>query len=293
MHACSSVIEHSRHSIQQQQPPSLLLPSSPSSSIQIHVSSNYQFNPKNVSIEHRLSSIEIQLFQTLHYLILHSNENLNQILSLNTIQLFIYLFIPYIQTYLHQNENEFLSNPDLIQGMRLIWQPLFQFQQPNIQIFNTFVKQEQIYSNENNNQYRHLPIVIQSSMQRSLSEHQPLTNLTNTLSMKNKGNSTSLLQLNIQRSSTDSGKIDYNSVHDLSDYKMENNQTKIRAPLVHMNSICSMSDLTRLTMSSQSPGLFKTLSHKFYKINLRINSTYVEIKPSIYFSLSCDLDTSK
>ena len=205
MHACSSVIEHNRHSIHQQS-------------------------------QNQLNSIEIQLFHTLHYIILHSNENRNQLLSLNTIQLFIYLFIPYIQTYLHNNEKEFLSNHDLIQGMRLIWQPLFQYQQPNIRIFNTFVKQEQNFSMENNNQYRYLPVLIQSPIQRSLSANQSLTNL-------------------VHASNPDSNVTIFNSVNDLSIDKTDNNQTQIRAPLVHMNSICSISDLNRLTMSSQSPGL--------------------------------------
>jgi hypothetical protein len=44
-----------------------------------------------------------------------------------------------------------------------------------------------------------------------------------------------------------------NSITDLSAYGTSNG-TKPRAPLVHMSSICSISDSSRLTTSPQSPG---------------------------------------
>ncbi|CAF1313312.1 unnamed protein product [Rotaria sp. Silwood1] len=93
-------------------------------------------------IEHSLHSIQ----QTLHYLILYGSSqnnsnnsiyiNNDQLLSLNTIQ----LFISYIHTYLQTNEKEFLSNIDLTQGMQPIWHPLLEYRQPNIRILSSFVK---------------------------------------------------------------------------------------------------------------------------------------------------------
>jgi len=263
MHACSSIIEHNLQSIQQ----SLLITSSPSRTSsalsQFHVSSSYQlpvsFNPTNLLFprpsstinNHLLNSIEINLFHTLHYMILYSNENHNQILSLNIIQLFIYLFIPYIHTYLYNNKKEFLSNNDLIQGMRLIWQPLFEYHQPNIHIFNAFIKpiilsndeQEQIFPNQ---QHR-LSILIKSPTETFIADKQPLSHLTNARIKKELKSSTFM--------ATDS---DTTTTHDsTSDPETANNKNiKIRAPLVHMNSICSVSvsDLSRLTISPQSPG---------------------------------------
>ena len=99
------------------------------------------------SLTNKLNATEIRLFHTLHYLILDSSTpntstslSTDQLLPLNTIQLFIYLFIPFIHTYLQSNEKEFLSNPDLAHGMRLIWQPLLEYRQPNIRMFSSFVK---------------------------------------------------------------------------------------------------------------------------------------------------------
>ncbi|CAF3459590.1 unnamed protein product [Rotaria sp. Silwood1] len=100
MHACSAIIEHSLHSIQQTLHYLILDGSS-------------QNNSNNST-----------------YI------NNNQLLPLNTIR----LFISYIHTYLQTNEKEFLSNTDLAQGMHLIWHPLLEYRQPNIRIFSSFVK---------------------------------------------------------------------------------------------------------------------------------------------------------
>jgi len=262
MHACSSIIERNLQSIPQafsSTHPSLFHISSPSRSPSIlpqfqlpSIHSNQSLFRRTSTINNSLlNPIEIRLFHTLHYLILYSNDNNNQLLSLNTIQLFIYLFIPYIHTYLRNNEKEFLSNSDLIQGMRLIWQPLFEYHQPNIHIFNAFIKpiilsndeQEQIFPNQ---QHR-LSILIKSPTETFIADKQPLSHLTNARIKKELKSSTFM--------ATDS---DTTTTHDsTSDPETANNKNiKIRAPLVHMNSICSVSvsDLSRLTISPQSPG---------------------------------------
>jgi hypothetical protein len=302
------------------------------------------------STANKLNATEIRLFHTLHYLILdassqntNTNANTNatstnyeQLLPLNTIQLFIYLFIPYIHTYLQSNEKEFLSNPDLAQGMRLIWQPLLEYRQPNIRMFSSFVKpiipsyaspnengeylsiindssqqqqQQQLQQQQqtfyiNNSKRNRLSVLVESptpipttraiieeaeedlqsepspsltqpittnefptQLSRSLSEKQPLTDLTNQPSMmapivSSEGSSTSLFQPIItkkEQKSTTSVLADSettttnNSITDLSAYGTSNG-TKPRAPLVHMSSICSISDSSRLTTSPQSPG---------------------------------------
>jgi hypothetical protein len=113
--------------------------------------------------------------------------------------------------------------------MRLIWQPLFEYHQPNIRIFNTFVKP--ILSS--NDQQHRLSIVIESPM-KNIRELKSSTFL-----------------------STDSDPTTSTTTHDsatdLEGYGITNN-INTRAPLVHMNSICSVSDLSRPTVSSQTPG---------------------------------------
>jgi hypothetical protein len=238
MHACSSIIEHNLHSIQQSFPSSHQLPISLSPT-------NLLFRPSSIiNNNHLLNSIEINLFHTLHYIILYSNENNNQLLSLNIIELFIYLFIPYIHTYIRNNEKEFLLNNNLIQGMRLIWQPLFEYHQPNIHIFNAFIKPI-ISLNEQQEQRFTNSIFIQSSIQK-----QPLSDLINTKIKKELKSSTFI----IADSDLTTTSISHNSATDLSGDEITNNNTKVRAPLVHMNSICSMSDLSRQIISPQSPG---------------------------------------
>ncbi|CAF0877616.1 unnamed protein product [Rotaria sp. Silwood1] len=308
IHACSSVIEHNLGSVQMQQQPyppihsSLVVAPSQSHSstfsTQLQIPSNHplsiSLNPTMNSTEyqrnqsylthrsstitnHLLDSTEIRLFHTLHYLILHSNETNDQPLSLNTIQLFIYLFIPYIHTYLRNNEKEFLSNSDLSQGMRLIWQPLFEYHRPNVRIFNAFVKpivltnnyQESRVSIDNNNQHHCLPVLIQSPIQRSSSEKQHLSGLKKQLSLNvpinsNETTNTNCFQLEIkteekQKSHTSiltdsNATTTYNSIADLSVYEVTDNDRQKQAPLVNMNSICSASNLSRVTLSLQSPG---------------------------------------
>jgi hypothetical protein len=254
MHACSSIIEHSLHSIYQPFPsthPSLVITASPSHSqsaiAQFQLPLNHplpvSLTAPNISNQlllrpipplnnHSLSPIEIRLFHTLHYLLLYSNDNHDQLLPLNIIQLFIYLFLPYIQTYFRHNEKEFLSNSDLLQGMRFIWQPLFEYHQPNIRIFNAFVKPVQSSDDQQQQQQqRRLSIVIESPVNEIkpstfiLTESDPTTTTTQ------------------------------DSATDLEGYEILDS-TKFRAPLVHMNSICSVSDLSRLTVSPQSAGKY-------------------------------------
>lgn len=292
------------------------------------------------SFSARLSATEIRLFHTLHCLILDaaSQENTSihtdQLLPLNTIQLFIYLFIPYIHTYLQSNEKEFLSNVDLAQGMHLIWQPLLEYRQPNIRMFSAFVKpiipsyaspnehggytsitydpqhhqhqqQQQQTFYINNNKRNRLSVLVESptpiptttraiieeadedqqsqpssptpfasghdystSLPRSVSEKQPLSDLTNQPLMmapivSSEGSSTSLFQpiplTKKDQKSTTSIQADSdttttnNSITDLTAYGTSA-AAKSRAPLVHMSSICSISDSSRLTTSPQSPG---------------------------------------
>jgi hypothetical protein len=293
MHACSSTI---LYSIQQQQPSIHTHPLSPSAFSQLLKPTSLNPIPLTPlsattsidcqSLSYRFSSVtntyalnptEIQLFHTLHYLILDDNEKNNSIdnncfLSLNIIELFIYLFIPYIHTYIRNNEKEFLSNPNLVQGMHLIWEPLFEYRQPNIRMFNAFVKpmiSSNISSNdshsiENNNpRQKRLPILIESTIPRSMSEKQPLSDLTNQLRINIEGSNISLFQPIIKMTKeqklnqflhVDPDTITNNSITDLSTSETLNNNTKTRAPLVHMNSICSISDLSRLTISPQITG---------------------------------------
>ena len=292
------------------------------------------------SFVNRLSATEARLFHTLHFLILdapHQNPAGNpkdQLLPLNTIQLFIYLFIPYIHTYLQSNEKEFLANLDLAPGMRLIWQPLLEYRQPNIRMFSAFVKpmipsyaspnengeflslitdfqqsqqqqqQQQTYY-INNNRRNRLSVLVESptpimmttkaileevdedqhspsasptqanaghdysgTLPRSMSEKQPLSDLTNqplimAPIVSSEGSSTSLFQpisaSKKDQKSTTSVQADSdtattnNSITDLSAYGTSS-APKARAPLVHMSSICSISDSSRLTTSPQSPG---------------------------------------
>jgi hypothetical protein len=259
MHACSSIIEHNRHAIIPQPSPSthssLLLPlsrsPSPSPSAQLQVPISH--HPITISNQllirpcpspitnHVLNRTEIRLFHTLHYLILSSNDNPDQLLSLNIIQLFIYLFIPYIQTYLRNNEKEFLSNSDLIQGMRLIWQPLFEYHQPNIRIFNSFIKPS-VLSNDQQDQRFQSPVV---------SDKQTLSNLITTKIEKELKSSIFVI------TDSDTANTPHDSATDPEGDEVANNHnvnTKIRAPLVHMNSICSVSDLSRLAIPPQNPG---------------------------------------
>jgi len=313
------------------------------------------------SLANKLNATEIRLFHTLHYLILNAASQTNttsinneQLLPLNTIQLFIYLFIPYIHTYLQSNEKEFLSNPDLAHGMRLIWQPLLEYRQPNIRMFSSFVKpiipsyaspnengdylmtmndsqQQQLQQQQqtfyiNNNKRNRLSVLVESptpiptttraiieeadedqqslgspplpsasqplianeystQLPRSASEKQPLSDLTNQPLMmapivSSEGSSTSLFQpitaaRKDQKASfalLESDTTTNNSITDLSAYGTSS-ATKPRAPLVHMSSICSISDSSRLTTSPQSPG--------------KKNNTSIYI--SLYFQLVINL----
>ena len=302
------------------------------------------------SLANKLNATEIRLFHTLHYLILDSSSqnqqpnsstsiNTDQLLPLNTIQLFIYLFIPYIHTYLQSNEREFLSNPDLAQGMRLIWQSLLEYRQPNIRMFSSFVKPiipSYASPNENgdylpflhdlshqqsstpatfyinNSKRNRLSVLVESPtpvpttraiieeaeediqsqatppisqsatnefathLSRSVSEKHPLTDLTNQPSMmapivSSEGSSTSLFQpITGKKDQKSTSPIladsetttTNNSITDLSAYGTSNG-TKPRAPLVHMSSICSISDSSRFTTSPQSPGK-KTQKNFFF-----------------------------
>jgi hypothetical protein len=302
------------------------------------------------SLTNKLNATEIRLFHTLHYLISDSSTqtnttsiNTDQLVPLNTIQLFIYLFIPYIHTYLQSNEKEFLSNPDLAQGMRLIWQPLLEYRQPNIRMFSSFVKpiipsyaspnengdyitmsndlqqhqhQQQQQQQQQQTYYKRnrLSVLVESptpvptsssraiieeveedlqsqssspplpfstneystQLPRSISEKQPLSDLTNQPSVmapivSSEGSSTSLFQpltAKREQKSTSSVHADSdttttnNSITDLSAYGTSNG-TKPRAPLAHMSSICSISDSSRLTTSPQSPGKTKPVLFSF------------------------------
>lgn len=179
MHACSSIIEHTLQSVQSHPsinahasiphvasrspsasshvqtttsrpmpPPSTLLSSvNLSTTISMdHPSNQSQSHACSLTVDaHLLNPTEHRLFRTLHFLLLDTNK---QVLpmpheaspSLNTIELFIYLFMPYLHSYVRKNEREFLSSPDLSRGMQLIWQPLLEHRQPNTPLFNSFVK---------------------------------------------------------------------------------------------------------------------------------------------------------
>ncbi|CAF1579841.1 unnamed protein product, partial [Didymodactylos carnosus] len=114
------------------------------------------------SHSHRLGKTEIRLLHTLHWMILDAfsvcktpdysdEDSTSYLLPLSTIQLFIYLFIPYVHTYMQYNEKEFLKNADLSDGMRLLWQPLLEYRQPNIRMFKAYVKPILKYGNCTNN----------------------------------------------------------------------------------------------------------------------------------------------
>lgn len=197
------MMEHNLHSTHQSipslSPISLLLPTTPSRSpsalSQLPLTLNLPIIRSSSSTinDRSFHSMDIHLFRTLHHLLLFSNDHLEPMLSLNTIQLFLYLFLPYIQTYIQQNEKEFLGHANLIEGWKFIWQPLVEYQQPNIRIFNALIKPDLSLMNEN-----------------------PWK---------------------------DSGELQSNTF--LSDSPSDPiiDHTPTSAPLVHMNSICSVSDL--------------------------------------------------
>ena len=179
MHACSSIIEHTLQSVQSHpsisphastlhaasrspsasshmptatsrpMPPSSNLLSSVNLSTTISIdqpSNQSQSQAHSSTVDaHLLNPTEHRLFRTLHFLLLDTKKHIlpmpnDASPSLNTIELFIYLFVPYLHSYLRKNEREFLSSPDLSRGMQLIWQPLFEHRQPNTPVFNSFVK---------------------------------------------------------------------------------------------------------------------------------------------------------
>ncbi|CAF4414152.1 unnamed protein product [Rotaria socialis] len=308
MHACSSVMKQNLPLIEQQQQQhsfptshSSLLVTTPSShsptvSTQIQIPSHLQLptslnsamssieNQLNQSyspcrssaiVNHSLSPIEIRLFHTLNCLILESSESKSQPCSLNAIQLFIYLFFPYIHTYLQGNKREFLSNPDLAQGMRIIWQPLFEYCQPDIRLFNALVKpvlitnnhREQRFSSDNNNQLNRSSTLIHSSIQRSSTEMQFSCDLKKQYSLDqpniySEASNTNYFQskVNIQekqnlntiiRNASVTTTI-CQSIIDFSNYEIANNNQTSLAPIVHMESICSISNASQPTISPQT-----------------------------------------
>ena len=272
MHACSSIIEHKLHSIHPSPLTPLQLLTPPLSS---------------TMNTHLLNQTEIHLFHTLHHLILYSNEDNDQHLSLNTIQLFIYLFIPYIQTYLRTHEKEFLANSDLNQGMRLIWQPIFEHSQPNIRIFNTFIKpilssndhQEQRFHLEKDNQHQSLSILIESPPKQTASD---LTNINIEKELKS---STFIIT---DDSNTTTPR---DSVTDLESDDIAANHpdsTKTRAPLVHMNSICSVTDLSRLITFRTIPGTSSSMSTISIPCTPQVQTTYSIDIPSLTKSYSSE-----
>ncbi|CAF3808214.1 unnamed protein product [Rotaria magnacalcarata] len=281
MHACSSVMEHNLPLIeqQQQQQPfptshsSLLVTTassySPTVSTQIQIPSHLQLptplnsamslieNQLNQSfssrrssaiVNHSLNPIEIRLFHTLNCLILESNES---------------------------NEREFLSNPDLAQGMRAIWQPLFEYRQPDIHLFNALVKpvlitnnhHEQRFSSDNNKQSNRSSILIHSSIQRSSAEIQFSCDLKKQCSLDqpiiySEASNTNYFQskVNIQKKQN-SNTIIRNasitttickSIIDFSNYEIANNNQTSLAPIVYMKSICSMSNASQSSISPQT-----------------------------------------
>ena len=146
--------------------------------------------------------------------------------------------MPYIHTYFHKNEKEFLSNVDLTQGMLSIWQPLFEHRQPNLRIFNSFVKPIRSSNgycfNDN-----HRSMSSHSPMPRSASEKQSLSYL-------NQISSTTKTQENLQLSTEFF--VENDSLPDL-----RHEDISTQAPIVDMNSICSTSDLHRLQIIHPSP----------------------------------------
>ncbi|CAF1372114.1 unnamed protein product [Adineta ricciae] len=291
MYACSSTIEHNlqvgQHQSISTNRPSLLFAASPSrsrGSTQLHVPPNLHNPNENPLLLHRssislpnysLNSVDIRLFQTLHHLILYSN---NDVLPLNTIQMFIYLFIPYIHTYLRNNEKDFLNNPNLVQGMTLIWQPLFEHRQPNIRIFNSFVKpiasqQKSSVSSDNPDQYSRLSTISESTIQKVSISKRSLTNAPSyereraslsILPPKPKVNDPRQSKSGVRADSTTASSMTLNSIADLSSYGLVDNTTQRQAPLVHMSSIYSVSDLSRMTISPQSPAVDK--GHRMFDL---------------------------
>lgn len=252
------------------------------SSIEQQLSQSYLSNRLSITSNYSLKPTEIRLFHTLHYLILHSNETNDLPCSLNTIQLFIYLIIPYIHTYLYGNEREFLSNPDLAQGMKLIWQPLFEYHQPNIHLFNAFVKpltmkhnqQEERICTDNNNQPIRSSIAIQSSMKNSLVKNEHLSDSKrqsvlqepincgdpsdasasqSKISLERKQSVNKFIRTNSDTATATATTKHYSRV-ELLNNGIINNVEKGKAPLVHMRSICSMSNTSQSTIPTEASG---------------------------------------
>ena len=220
--------------------PSHLLVSTPLSStlsLEQPLSQSRMFFRSPATCYQPLNPTEMRLFHTLHHLMFSHQEkdislNRNRFFSLNVLELFIYLFMPYIQSYLHPNEREFSAHADLTAGMQFIWQPLFEYRQPNIPIFNTFIKstEKNLSEKESTSQQKTPPV-----------GRVPIVTSQESESMK-------------PAKAECQSQTDSDSVFDMYHQALSSQDSQLQAPLVHMNSICSVSDCNRSSVTTQSAG---------------------------------------
>lgn len=287
MQACVAVIEHDHPTIECQRTRtfrSSAVFSTPSSSISAVVSNSANLNvpispyllfstplSSSVSSERQsiqmgtqtgrsstinhfpLSSTEIRLLQTLHHLIKEIDRSQSPIsrtlyFSLNLIELFVYLLIPFVQSYFCKNEKDFLSNDELIDGFRLIWQPLSEYRQPKVSMFNQFIKSDRCSSLTSIEDFSSTDQGRLSSIQVQITK--TLDNESSSASLDKHRSNRKLLIDDEEKTSNDcvneqDPKNFYDSISGLARFSQNSQDIAVDAPIVHMNSICPIIDLSR------------------------------------------------
>ena len=226
--------------------PSHLLVSTPlSSTLSLEQPSNQSRTlfRSSATCHQPLSPAEVRLFHTLHHLMFYRQEkelslNRNRFFSLNVVELFIYLFMPYIHTYVQRNQREFFVHAELTAGMQAIWQPLFEYHQPNIPMFNTFIKaaEEKLFAS-----------VFDLSDKASGSP-------TGTIPIAKSQDIRLVKPAKAECQSQLDSQTDSDSVFDLYNNALSSQDSQLQAPLVHMSSICSISDFNRASVTTQNAG---------------------------------------
>lgn len=231
--------------------PSHLLVSTPlSSTLSLEQPSNQSRTlfRSSATCHQPLSPAEIRLFHTLHHLMFHRQEkelslNRNRFFSLNVVELFIYLFMPYIHSYMQRNEREFVVHAELTAGLQSIWQPLFEYRQPNIPMFNTFIKaaEEKLFAS-----------VLDLSNKASVPQRR--TSPTGSIPTAKSQDIRLVKPAKAECQSQLDSQTDSDSVSDLYNNALSSQDSQLQAPLVHMSSICSISDFNRSSETTQNAG---------------------------------------
>ena len=238
----------------------------------------------SASSHYPLTSTEIYLFHTLHHLIILNDQksspiNKNQYLSLNLVELFIFLFIPFVQTYFRKNEKEFFTNPDLVQGLEMIWRPLFQYGQPEASMFNHFIRSNQIstvptkdnecLTDDNRSSIDHSFTCMRSDLSKTKINEESTVNLLTVPSSRKTTidsfqNSTSI-KTNEKCSDLEMKLCD--SITGLSSCPRSIEDIDVHAPLAQMNSVCPISDFQQSSLTRKMPGSFGGIDIFFFVCN--------------------------